>query len=223
MCLHAGMDEAVRVLRLDELDRIEVAGVTYRPLRRALGVGSFGINAFTADLAGDELVERHDETGAGSGGQEEVYLVVRGRATFTVGKREIDAPAGTFVFVSDLTATRHAVAAEPDTAVVVVGAPPERQLPVSPFEYWFAAEGAYRAGEYDRAYEIASEGLLEWPEHGLLHYQLACYQALGGHPDGALYHLQIAATREPRTAEWAQGDADLDSIRHLPGFPTPVE
>ena len=214
------MDEVVRVISLDELDRIEVAGVVFRPLRRRLGIRSFGLNAFTAAAAGDELVERHDETGAGSGAQEEVYLVLRGRATFTVGDQEIDAPAGTFVFVPDLGATRHAIAAEPDTSVVVIGAPPDRALPVSPFEYWFAAEPAYRAGEYDVAYQIASQGLEEWPDHGLLHYQLACYRALAGNRKQALHHLRIAIEQEPRAAAWASEDPDFDGIRDDADFPT---
>jgi tetratricopeptide (TPR) repeat protein len=210
---------ATRVARLDQLDRIEVAGVIWQPIRRALGVRSFGINAYTAANAGDDVIERHDERGSGAGAHEELYFVARGHATFTVDSEEIDAPAGTFVFVPELASIRHAVATEPETTVLVVGGPAANPLPVSPFEFWFAAEPAYRAGDYARAIEIVSEGLDEWPEHGVIHYQLACYHALAGHRDEALAHLRRALAAEPRAREWARGDTDFDSIRSDPEFP----
>jgi hypothetical protein len=40
---------AARLQRIEELDSIAVAGVHWRPLRRALGVTAFGTNAYTAD------------------------------------------------------------------------------------------------------------------------------------------------------------------------------
>ncbi|MGN6378785.1 MAG: TPR end-of-group domain-containing protein [Gaiellales bacterium] len=208
-----------RAVRLDELERIDVAGVTFRPLRRRLGVRSFGVNAFTADEAGQHVIEEHDESGSGAGGHEEMYVVISGRATFRVGGEQIDAPAGTAVLVPELTTRRSAVAAEPGTTVLVVGGPADRSIPTSPFEFWFAAEPAYTSGDHERAIEIASAGLEEWPDHGHLHYQLACYHALAGHPDAALDHLQRAVADRPETAEFAQTDEDLDSIRGLPGFP----
>ena len=36
------------------------------PIRRRLGVRAFGINAYTAAKAGDQVIERHNETGGGS-------------------------------------------------------------------------------------------------------------------------------------------------------------
>src|SRR5690349_10407115 len=66
---------AARAVRLDELEAIDVAGVVFHPLRRRLGVRSFGINAYSARAAGDHVIEPHDETGAGAGGHEELYLV----------------------------------------------------------------------------------------------------------------------------------------------------
>ena len=86
----------MRILRLDEIEGIPVMGtLLWKPLRRTLGITAFGINAYTAANAGDEVVERHDETTLG---HEEVYAVVAGRAVFTVDGEEVDAPAGTFVF-----------------------------------------------------------------------------------------------------------------------------
>ena len=205
-------------MRLDEVDAIEVAGGLFRPLRRELGVRAFGVNAYTARAAGDQLIERHDETGSGSGRQEEMYLVFSGHATFTVDGDEIDAPAGTVVFVPDPTATRSAVATEVGTTAFVVGGPADRPLPVSPFEYWFVAEEANQSGDYRRAIEIVSEGLEEWPGHPRIHYHLACYQALAGDRDQALANLARACDGDARLKDWAREDEDFDSIRDDPGF-----
>jgi len=216
------VSDAFRVAHLDDLERIGAAGGVYRPIRRRLGVRAFGVNAYTGTKAGDQVIERHDEvSGGGPGRHEELYLVLAGHAEFTVAGETVDAPAGTLVFVADLTAERSAVARADETTVVVVGAPADAPIPTSPFEYWFAAEPAYRAGDYDRAAEIASVGLEEWPRHGTLHYQLACYHALAGRRGRALEHLAIAVENEPQAAGWAAGDSDLDSIRDDPTFPKP--
>jgi tetratricopeptide (TPR) repeat protein len=123
------------------------------------------------------------------------------------------------VFVPDVAAQRGAVAMADETTVMVIGGAADAPIPTSPFEYWFAAEPAYRAGDYDRAVAIASEGLAEWPTQGALNYQLACYHALADRPQKALEHLAIAVENDPRTAGWAQDDEDLESIRADPSFP----
>ena len=215
------MSDAFRIAHLDDLDRIEVAGGQYRPIRRRLGVRAFGINAYTAVKAGDQVVERHTEgAGGGSGRQEELYMVLSGHAEFTVAGETVDAPAGTMVFIPDVYAERSAVARADETSVLVVGGPADAPIPTSPFEYWFAAEAPYKAGDYDRAVEVASEGLAEWPESGQLNYQLACFHALAGRREKALEHLAIAVANDPRAAEWASDDSDLDSIRDDPSFPS---
>ena len=96
----------------------------WRPLRYELGIGAFGVNAWVARAPGDQAIERHDEAPAegGTNGHEELYVVVTGAARFTVDGEEVDAPAGTLVFVSDPKLTREAVATAPDTTVLVVGA-----------------------------------------------------------------------------------------------------
>jgi mannose-6-phosphate isomerase-like protein (cupin superfamily) len=57
-------------------------------------------------------------------GPEELYVVLRGRATFTLDGEEVDAPAGTFVYVHDAAVARMAVPAEPDTAVLAISGTP---------------------------------------------------------------------------------------------------
>jgi tetratricopeptide (TPR) repeat protein len=205
---------ATRVARIDEIAPIPIEDVNFHPMRHELGVRAFGVNAFSASAAGDPLIEPHDETGPGAGGQEELYVVVAGRAAFTVDGEEIDAPAGTVVFVPDLASKRAAVAADAGTTVLVIGGPADRPLPVSPFEYWYRAQAPYVQGDYERAIAIVSEGLEQWPDHGQIHYQLACFHALAGDREAALEHLGRAVKSQPRTKAWAQEDADLDSLRN---------
>src|SRR4051794_35315544 len=81
----------------------------WSPIRKQLGIHAFGVNAWTAKEADARLISEHDEAPSG---HEELYLVVAGRATFTVGGDEIDAPTGTLVFVGDPAVKRGAVAAE---------------------------------------------------------------------------------------------------------------
>ena len=209
---------AFQVTNFDGLDRIPVAGTLWRPIRRALGMTSVAINAYTGAKAGDDVIEPHDELSAGAGGHEELYVVVSGEATFEVDGERVDAPTGTMILI-DVGTKRAAIAAADETTVLVVAGPPGAALPVSPFEHWYAAEAPYIAGDYERAYEIASAGLADYPDHPSLNYQLACYRALAGDTDGALRHFQVAAKANPDVLEWAADDEDLASIRDLPGYP----
>ena len=113
---------------------------------------------------------------------------------------------------------RGATAAEPNTTVLVIGGVPGAAGPRSVFEHWYAAEPYYRSGDYDRAIEIASEGLADWPEHPSLRYQLACYEALRGHREAAIAHLRIAFEKNPDTRRWAADDEDLASVRDDPAL-----
>jgi tetratricopeptide (TPR) repeat protein len=201
-----------RHVHLDDLAEISLDELTWHPVRRALGVTGFGVNAWSAKMPGDALIERHDETSTGAGGHEELYLVLSGRAAFTVDGEPVDAPAGAFVLV-DPGETREAVAAEPDTVVLAIGGRPGAVLPVSPFEHYYAAQPAYQAGDYDRAIEIASAGLADHPDHPLIHYQLACYHALAGRLDEARASLEIAFAGDERTRAWAADDDDLAALR----------
>jgi hypothetical protein len=206
------------LLHLDDVEKLHAGGAGWwRPIRRTLGVTAFGINAYTADDAGEPLIETHDETSFGAGRHQELYLVLSGRAIFTVDGRELDAPAGSLLLVEPGT-ERAAVAASANTTVLVIGGRPGSALPVSPYEHWYAAQPAYDAGDYARAVAVASEGLRDWPDHPSLHYQLACYEALGGNRDRAIEHLRIAYAGNPETREWAAGDEDLDSVRDDPAL-----
>jgi hypothetical protein len=199
----------VRSVALNDLPRIDVAGCRLHRVRHALGLTAFGANAYFADR-GELLIEPHDEAGdGGSGRHEELYVVMTGRATFTVAGEEVDAPAGTLVLAQP-EEHRVATATEDGTWALVIGGKPGAAGPVSPWEYYFAA-----AAEEDpvRRYEAAAEGLEAWPDHAGLHYNLGCYAALAGMRERALEHVRIAFARKPETRKWAEEDADFDSIR----------
>ena len=108
-------------------------------VRTHFDIQSFGVNAYIAEEAGVEVIGEHDELGENAGKHEELYFVSNGRATFTVNGDEIDAPAGTFVFVRDPAVRRHAVAVEPGTTVLAIGGVPGVHTPSS-WEWTFGAE-----------------------------------------------------------------------------------
>jgi hypothetical protein len=91
----------------------------WKPVRHHLGVEAFGVNAYVAEHEGDLVIEEHDES---DGDHQELYFVARGRAEFGAGDQTLDAPEGTFVFYDDPAETRRAVAREPGTTVVAMGA-----------------------------------------------------------------------------------------------------
>jgi len=206
----------VKVLRLDDVEGIPVFGtLSWKPIRKTLGVTAFGINAYTAANAGDEVVEEHSEEQLG---HEEIYAVIAGHATFTVDGEEVDAPAGTLVYLDEPKQRRHAIAKEPGTTVLAIGGLPGRHEP-SAWEYFFPALPAMREGDYDTARRILREGMQE-KDAPVMHYQLACVEALDGNRDLALDELQIAADADARYGEWAKTDEDFASIRDDPRFPT---
>ena len=103
----------------------------WAPIRLALGVRAFGVNGWTGREDGDVVIPEHDEVPTG---HEELYVVVSGHATFTVAGDEVDATTGTIVFVRDPSAKRGAVAREPDTTVLSVGAKAGEAFTPQPWE-----------------------------------------------------------------------------------------
>ena len=175
----------MKTLRLDDVEGIPVFGtLVWKPIRKTLGVTAFGINAYTAANAGDEVVEEHTEEPLG---HEEIYAVIRGRATFTVDGEEIDAPAGTLVYLDDPVQERQAIAAEPGTTVLAIGGVPGTHE-VSTWEYFFPALPAIEAGDYGRARAMLEEALQE-VDRSALHYWLARVEALAGNEERAREEL----------------------------------
>ncbi len=205
----------MRVIRLDDIAPLDMGGVGYRLVRRELGVRSFGMNGFTAG-AGEQLIEEHDELG---NGHEEVYVVLSGRARFTVDGAEQEAAAGTLVFVPDPASRRTAVALEDGTSALALGGRPGEPYEVSVWEEVLAVKPLADAGDPGAAADAVAEVLARHPENGSVLYDLACFEALAGRREAALEHLRAAIERKPEAREWAAKDADFDSVRDDPGFP----
>ena len=212
------MADAWGSLRLDEIDPIPVVNGTllWRPIRRTLDIGAFGINAYVAPEAGVDVVEEHTESALG---HEEVYIVLSGRATFTLGDDELDAPTGTVVFIRDPTVKRHARAEEPGTQVLAIGGRRGEGFEQSPWEDFFAAEPLRAAGDYDAYVAALASALVKRPDHPATLYNLACAEALAGRADDALAHLRRALELKPEWAEMARKDDDFASVRDAPDWP----
>lgn len=206
------MNGRYEVARLDELERVAVGerGLEWRPIRRRFGIRAFGMNAYTSAREGGEVVEEHSEVQLG---HEEVYLVVRGHATFHLDDEDVDAPAGTLVVLRDPAVKRAATAVDADTLVVAVGGKPGEAFRPSAWESYFSAAPLARAGRYDEAIALMLEDADEYPDHPGFLYNLACYEALAGRADDAIEHITRALELNPRFREFAQSDSDLDPIR----------
>ncbi len=212
------MAEGWQSVRLDDIEPIAVVEgkLLWRPVRRALDIGAFGINSYIAPAVGDEVVEEHTEQALQ---HEEVYVVLTGRATFTLDDETLDAPAGTLVFIRDPAVRRHAVAAEPETSVLAVGGRREAAYEPSPWEDYFAAERHRTAGNYEAYVAELEDAAVRRPDHAATLYNLACAEALAGRSDDAVAHLRRALELNPSFAEHAATDEDFAALRKQPDWP----
>ena len=76
-----------------------------------LGVRALDVEAHSGD-EGDVLIPESHAEG------EALYVVLAGRAAFTIEGDEVDAPARTLVYVRDPHAMRSAIAAAPQTTII---------------------------------------------------------------------------------------------------------
>jgi tetratricopeptide (TPR) repeat protein len=198
------------VAQLDALPSLPGPGtLRWTPLRRHLGVTAFGINAYTATEAGQDVVEEHTEERLG---HEELYLVVAGSATFVLDGEEVSVPVGSAIFLRDPKVKRHARADEAGTTVLAIGGKPG-QHEVSAWEFFFAAYAYADAGDLERGLAELRAGLAERPDHPALHYHAACLQTRAGRLDDARAALDRALELDPALAEWAADDEDLVPLR----------
>jgi hypothetical protein len=168
------------------------------------------MNAYTAEKAGDDVVERHSEERLL---HEEVYVVLAGRATFELDGEKLDAPAGTIVFLRDPTVRRYASAAEPGTTVLAVGGKPGEAYTPSAWEWYFEAERFRDPLDPEAALRLMDEANERFPDHVGVVYSTACWLALAGREDEALSTLRRAVELDHRAREWAADDDDLVSVR----------
>jgi tetratricopeptide (TPR) repeat protein len=181
-------------------------------LRRDLDIGAFAAYAIRAG-SGVELVRERTTAGPNADRHEELYVVVDGHATFTVEGQQIDAPAGTAIFVRDVEAVRRAVAGDEPTTVLLVSGrrgEPWRPTPGEAMEEFWRI---YQAKDYEGALAVARQALEEYPGNPLAHYNVACMSSLLGRPDEALEHLQAALEGHPDYVENARTDDDFAPLR----------
>jgi quercetin dioxygenase-like cupin family protein len=208
---------AYEVAHVDDLEAIPIShGLVWRPVRKRFDVRAFGVNAYTSEEVGGQVVEEHTESQLG---HEEIYLVLRGEATFTLDGEEVELGAGTLVHIADPEVRRVAISGVPETAVLALGGKPGEPYAVSAWEAMFAAMPATRRGDWDEAIRLHEEALAERPDHPALLYNLACVEARAGRTVAALDHLRRAVELDPKWAAYAHDDTDFASIRREPGFP----
>ena len=116
--------------QVTHIDQIPEGEPDWHTVRIHFGIQSFGVNAYTATQEG-EIVGEHDEADTA---HEELFYVSKGSATFTIDGESVEAPAGTFVYVPDPASIRSAVAREPGTTVLCLGAAPGEAYSVSSWE-----------------------------------------------------------------------------------------
>jgi tetratricopeptide (TPR) repeat protein len=204
----------------EELDSIPIhESLVWHPVRKRFGIEAFGINAYTSQEIGGLVIEEHDELGGGASGHEEVYVVVNGHATFTIGDDTKDAPAGTLVYVADPALRRSAVSNAAGTLVLAIGGGRNAAYAVPAWEVYFSAMPLFQQERWPEAIAMIEAGLVDRPGHPAILYNLACAESRGGKPLEALTHLQQAIKGNPKYLAAAHGDPDFDPIRREPGFP----
>ena len=203
------------ILSLDDLERLRSTDGTLllRPLRRRLGFQPFGLNAWEGERPGDQVIEPHREPT----GTEELYVVVRGAAAFTLGEESFEAPSGTLVHARPGT-FRAATALEAGTIVLALGAEAGKAFTPSGWEDFYVAFALLRDGEVDRARAVMEDALAREPDVWQGEYNAACFEALAGSADPAFEHLRRAVALNREVVDYAAGDADLDSLRADPRY-----
>lgn len=211
------MSERYAVAGLEEME-LEPAAQAERwsAIRRHFGIQSFGVNARTSTDVGQTVVPEHDE----DGGQEELYVVVTGKATFTIDGEEVAGPSGTLVFVRDPAVTRMAVADEVGTTVLALGAKVGEPFAPSEWELSSPAMRFFESGEHSKAVETLSKVLEKHPDEPIVLYNLACAESMAGLTADAIRHLglSLSADGSGRFRDLARTDTDFDPIRGEPGF-----
>lgn len=210
-------DPAFQVLSIFDDESVPVGddALQWVPVRRRLGIAAFGTNAYRAARTGDVVIEEHVE----SPGQEELYVVLRGRAEFTVGEDAFEATAGAAVFVAHPGVRRQAIALEDGTVVLAVGGWTDRPYHSLPWEPIYLAQQFMQRGDWAAAAETLEREAGEHRETAIVQFRLACCHARLGQDDLALSELRHAIAINPTMRERAETEETLASLRGRPGWP----
>jgi tetratricopeptide (TPR) repeat protein len=205
---------AYSVARLEDIEQVDDGRFPFRAVRHHFGITSFGVNAFTGNAVGDQIINEHDEADE----QEELYLVINGRARFELDGERVDVPAGTFVF-AEPGVKRTAFAEEPATTLLALGGAPGKAYVPHGYEIWSPYQSLYAEGKYDEVIERGRERIEANPQYAMPLYNLACCEALAGKDADAIGHLRAALELAPeQLLELAKKDPDLDALRGEPEF-----
>jgi len=202
------------VAQLDEIGEVNDGRLPWRPVAASLGVTAFGANAWTARNAGDRIINAHDESEPDS--DEELYVVLRGRATFELDGDRVNAPVGTLVFARP-GVKRTAFAEEPNTTIIALGGIAGKAYEPRPWSIWAPLHALYEAGEYDEASD-RGRILLDGYHYAGAFYNVACCESLAGRTADALDDLARAIELSESFRKLAEDDADFDPIRDEPRF-----
>ncbi len=205
---------AFTVSRLIDIAELVDASTPFRPIRLHFGISSFGATCWSARAAGDSLINPHDEQDVGD---EELFLVLNGRATFQVDGTRVDAPAGTLVYCRP-GASRTAVADEAGTTVLALDGRPGQVYEPRGWELWTGLAPLYAAGRHAEVAERLRAIVAEHPQYPLLFFNLACAESLIGEEESAIDHLRQAIALNDEFRGYAQDDSDLASLRDDPRF-----
>src|SRR5512145_543112 len=203
------------VAQLDEIDEQDDGRCPWRPVRHHFGITAFGVNAWTARDAGDRVINEHDESEPDS--NEELYLVLRGRAVFELDGDRVVAPVGTLVFVRP-GVKRTAFAEESETTIIALGGTPGKAYEPDGWELWAPLNPLYSSGEYAEAADRGRALVEAHPRYAGLFYNLACCESLAGRTTDALEHLRRAIDMSERFRAYAKDDSDFDPIRDESAF-----
>jgi oxalate decarboxylase/phosphoglucose isomerase-like protein (cupin superfamily) len=133
---------------------------------------------------------------------EELYVVVSGRATFTVDDETTSAPPGSLIFVPP-GIHRRAEAAEDGTIVFAIGG---------------AVGRAFESSGWGNAItaDLAAEDIDLW----YVHYDAGCHEVSARRSDDAFEHLRHAKEldSEGESAAYFREDSRLDPLRDDPRF-----
>jgi tetratricopeptide (TPR) repeat protein len=203
------------IAQLEEIEPIEDGRSAFRPVRHHLGISAFGANVFGPRASGERLINEHDE--AEPDAQEELYVVLAGRARFEIGGETVEAGPGRFVFVRP-GVVRTAFAAEDGTTLFAVGAKPGEAYRAHGYELWAPLQPLFEAGDYAGVADRGREVLAEDPPYALLYYNVACAEAMSGRADDAIDHLRRGIELNEELRQFAKHDSDLDALRTDPRF-----
>jgi mannose-6-phosphate isomerase-like protein (cupin superfamily) len=109
----------------------------WKQLRHYFSIREFSANAMVATETGQQVVHEHSERANDDPtkpGDEELYIVLRGRFRVRLDDESVEVGAGTIVFVGEPSTVRSFTALEPHACVVAVGTNPGVEFAVSSFE-----------------------------------------------------------------------------------------